>query len=78
MRPAHQLAVDYAKVRVQFDVPLATFQAIRHKVVDMLQQLELGRVGTHYAAWTSDVDDPQRRDAPPRCARASWARPRST
>jgi alkylation response protein AidB-like acyl-CoA dehydrogenase len=56
-------AVEYAKVRVQFDRPLASFQAIRHKSVDMLQQLELARVGSHYAAWTSDVDDPARERA---------------
>jgi alkylation response protein AidB-like acyl-CoA dehydrogenase len=54
------LAVEYAKVRVQFDRPIATFQAIRHKAVDMLHPLELARVGTHYAAWTSDTDDPER------------------
>ncbi len=39
------------------------FQAIRHKAVDMLHRLELARVGTHYAAWTSDVDDPSRERA---------------
>ncbi len=58
---ALELAVEYAKVRVQFDRPIASFQAIRHKAVDMLHRLELSRVGTHYAAWTSDVDDPARR-----------------
>ena len=57
------LATEYAKVRVQFDRPIATFQAIRHKTVDMLHQLELARVGTHYAAWASDVDDPSRERA---------------
>jgi alkylation response protein AidB-like acyl-CoA dehydrogenase len=57
------MAIDYAKVRVQFDRPIATFQAIKHKIVDMLHQLELARVGTHYAAWTSDVDDPERERA---------------
>jgi len=60
---ALQLATDYAKVRVQFDRPIATFQAIRHKAVDMLHKLELARVGTHYAAWASDVDDPSRERA---------------
>jgi alkylation response protein AidB-like acyl-CoA dehydrogenase len=64
---AHQLAVEYAKVRVQFDRPLSSFQAIRHKAVDMLQQVELARVGTHYAAWTSDVDDPARERAAAMC-----------
>jgi alkylation response protein AidB-like acyl-CoA dehydrogenase len=57
------MAIEYAKVRVQFDRPIATFQAMKHKIVDMLHQVELCRVGTHYAAWTSDVDDPQREAA---------------
>jgi alkylation response protein AidB-like acyl-CoA dehydrogenase len=57
------LAVEYAKVRVQFDRPIASFQAIRHKAVDMLHRVELARVGTHYAAWASDVDDPARESA---------------
>ena len=57
---ALELATEYAKARVQFDRPIASFQAIRHKAVDMLHRLELARVGTHYAAWASDVDDPGR------------------
>ncbi len=57
------LATEYAKVRVQFDRPIATFQAIRHKAVDMLHQLELARVGTHFAAWASDSEDPERQRA---------------
>jgi alkylation response protein AidB-like acyl-CoA dehydrogenase len=60
---ALQMATDYAKARVQFDRPIATFQAIRHKLVDMLHQLELARVATHYAAWASQVDDHQREAA---------------
>src|SRR5262245_33993354 len=60
---ALELAVEYAKVRVQFERPIASFQAIRHKAVDMLHRLELSRGGTHYAAWTSDVDDPAREHA---------------
>ena len=36
---AHELAVEYAKNRVQFGRPIATFQAIRHKAVDMLHPL---------------------------------------
>ena len=45
-RQRSQLAVEYAKVRVQFDRPIATFQVIQHKTVDMLHQLELG-AGRH-------------------------------
>ena len=64
---ALQLAVEYSKSRVQFDRPIGSFQAIRHKVVDMLHQLELARVGTHWAAWASVVDDPQREEAAAMC-----------
>jgi alkylation response protein AidB-like acyl-CoA dehydrogenase len=60
---ALEMATEYAKVRVQFDRPIATFQAIRHKIVDMLHQVELCRVGTHYAAWASEVNDPLREEA---------------
>jgi alkylation response protein AidB-like acyl-CoA dehydrogenase len=57
------MASDYARQRVQFDRPIATFQVIRHKIVDMLHQLELARVATHHAAWASAVDDPDRESA---------------
>jgi alkylation response protein AidB-like acyl-CoA dehydrogenase len=64
---ALQMAVEYAKSRVQFGRPIASFQAIKHKIVDMLHQLELARVGTHWAAWCSDVEDPLRAQAAAAC-----------
>ncbi|MDX6326839.1 MAG: hypothetical protein QOK15_3193 [Nocardioidaceae bacterium] len=63
MQQAFDLAVEYAKVRVQFDRPIATFQAIKHKAAEMLERVELSRVGVHYAAWASDVDAPVRAEA---------------
>lgn len=63
MEQAHHLAVEYAKVRVQFGRPIAAFQVIKHKAVDMLHRLELSRVGTHYAAWASDAEEPVRAEA---------------
>jgi alkylation response protein AidB-like acyl-CoA dehydrogenase len=64
---ALQMAIEYSKQRVQFDRPIATFQVIKHKIVDMLHQLELARVGTHWAAWASQVDDPLREPAAAAC-----------
>jgi len=64
---ALELAVEYARVRVQFDRPIATFQVIKHKAADMLHRVELARVGTHYAAWASDADDPERERSAAMC-----------
>ena len=64
---ALEMAIEYSKARVQFDRPIATFQAIKHKIVDMLHELELSRVGTHWAAWTSQVDDRLRAESAAMC-----------
>jgi alkylation response protein AidB-like acyl-CoA dehydrogenase len=53
-------AVEYAKVRVVFDRPIASFQAVKHKIVDMYHSLEMARAGVHFAAWAADTDDPER------------------
>lgn len=63
MQASFDLAVEYAKVRVQFDRPIATFQATKHKAADLLERIELSRVGTHYAAWASDAEEPVRAEA---------------
>lgn len=57
---ALDLAVQYSNDRVQFGRPIGTFQAIRHMTAEMLQKLELARVGMHYAAWTSDNETDDR------------------
>ena len=48
---ALELAVNYAKDRVQFDKPIGSFQAIKHKCADMLVALEGARSTAYYAAW---------------------------
>jgi len=53
---ANQAALDYAQAREVFGKPLSKFQVTRHKAVDMLREIELARVGVHYAAWASDVE----------------------
>jgi alkylation response protein AidB-like acyl-CoA dehydrogenase len=55
---AMELAVKYACERQQFGQHIGSFQAIQHLCADMLQQLELGRAGLHYALWALDAADP--------------------
>jgi alkylation response protein AidB-like acyl-CoA dehydrogenase len=43
-------AVEYAKIRVQFDRPIGSFQAIKHKCADMLLEVEASRSATYHAA----------------------------
>jgi alkylation response protein AidB-like acyl-CoA dehydrogenase len=38
-----EMIVDYAKTRVQFGVPIGSFQAIKHRCADMLVELEAAR-----------------------------------
>jgi alkylation response protein AidB-like acyl-CoA dehydrogenase len=57
---ANALALDYAQAREVFGKPLSKFQVTRHKAVDMLREIEIARVATHYAAWASEVDAPDR------------------
>jgi alkylation response protein AidB-like acyl-CoA dehydrogenase len=63
MQASFDLAIEYAKTRVQFDRPIATFQATKHKAAELLERIELSRVGTHYAAWASDAEEPVRSEA---------------
>ncbi|HEY0538188.1 MAG TPA: acyl-CoA dehydrogenase [Actinoallomurus sp.] len=44
------MAVDYAKIRVQFGRPIGSFQAIKHKCADMLLEVESARSAVYHAA----------------------------
>jgi alkylation response protein AidB-like acyl-CoA dehydrogenase len=55
---ALEMATDYAKVRRQFDRPIGSFQAIQHKLADMLRNLELARAGVMGALASADGSDP--------------------
>ena len=55
---ALELAVEYAKERVQFDKPIGSFQAVQHLCADMLRAVELGRAAGYYACWAADDADP--------------------
>jgi alkylation response protein AidB-like acyl-CoA dehydrogenase len=54
------LSVDYAKSRLQFGRQIGSFQAIKHKLADMLVDLEHARSTAYHAVWalTDGSDDP--------------------
>ncbi|RMF13559.1 MAG: acyl-CoA dehydrogenase, partial [Candidatus Dadabacteria bacterium] len=56
-------AVEYAKVRQQFGVPIGSFQAIKHKCADMMVQVESARSAAYFAAWTAAEDRDQLHEA---------------
>jgi len=56
------MAVAYAKQRIQFARPIGSFQAIQHKCADMLLELECARAAAYWAAWAcaeGDAELPQ-------------------
>ena len=53
-----EMAVDYAKVRVQFGRPIGSFQAIKHKCADMLLEVESAKSAAYYGMWcAAEMDD---------------------
>jgi len=54
------LSVDYAKSRLQFGRQIGSFQAVKHRLADMLVDLEHARSAAYHAVWalTEGSDDP--------------------
>ncbi len=48
---AYEAALSYAKTRVQFNQPIASFQAIQWKLADMATGLHAARLLARHAAW---------------------------
>jgi alkylation response protein AidB-like acyl-CoA dehydrogenase len=44
------MAVDYAKIRMQFGRPIGSFQAIKHKCAEMLLEVESAKSAAYHAA----------------------------
>src|SRR5213082_341736 len=51
---AYELAVDYAKERVTFDMPIAMHQGVNFMSADMATEIEAARLLTWQAAWMLD------------------------
>ncbi len=56
------LTVDYMNTRKQFGVPIASFQALRHRMADVKMQLELARSMSYFATLKlGEPEDARRR-----------------
>jgi alkylation response protein AidB-like acyl-CoA dehydrogenase len=51
---ALEMAVEYAKTRIQFGRPIGSFQAISHKLAEMLMAVELARASVERAVEAAD------------------------
>ncbi|QTI70947.1 acyl-CoA dehydrogenase family protein [Gordonia polyisoprenivorans] len=56
MRACLEMSVEYAKLRTQFDRPIGSFQAVKHKLADMLVRVELAEAAVEEAALAVDSD----------------------
>lgn len=57
---ALEISNQYAKERVQFDKPIGSFQAVQHKLADMLAEVEGLKYLVYEAAWKIDIGSPSK------------------
>ena len=74
MSRAFEITVAYLKVREQFGRPIGSFQALQHRAVDLLAQVEVSRAVLRQSAAAFDADD----DPAARARAASQAKARAS
>jgi alkylation response protein AidB-like acyl-CoA dehydrogenase len=62
-RRLFDMTLAYAKERIQFDVPIGSFQAIQHKLADTSLTVERATAAVQYASMALDADDRERHRA---------------
>jgi pimeloyl-CoA dehydrogenase small subunit len=63
MRKLHEGTLDYARQRKQFGVPIASFQVLQHRMVDMFMNVEQSVSMTYMATMKVDESDAERAKA---------------
>jgi pimeloyl-CoA dehydrogenase small subunit len=63
MRKLHEGTLDYARQRKQFGVPIASFQVLQHRMVDMFMNVEQSVSMTYMATMKIDEADAERAKA---------------
>ncbi|MGW9131885.1 acyl-CoA dehydrogenase family protein [Streptomyces sp. NPDC055681] len=56
------MTVAYSKERVQFGRPIGSFQALKHRMADMLVEVETARSASWAAAWSAAQLEPELRE----------------
>ena len=59
MSRALELTLEYVQTRQAFKRPIGAFQALQHRMADMLLKAESTRSAVYRAAWCLDTNDPQ-------------------
>ena len=60
---AFEITVEFALERFAFGRPIASFQAIKHRLADLYCELELARSNAYYGAWALSQQTPELRAA---------------
>ncbi|MEP0392256.1 MAG: acyl-CoA dehydrogenase family protein [Erythrobacter sp.] len=63
MKVAHAMTLDYAKQRKQFGVPIASFQVLQHRMVDMYTEYECSVSMTYLATLRLEAEERERKQA---------------
>jgi alkylation response protein AidB-like acyl-CoA dehydrogenase len=58
-----EMTTEYVKQRVQFGRPIGSFQALKHRLADMMVQVEAAKSAAWYAACVADEDSEELAEA---------------